>query len=112
MQNNYMYIDYDLSHFFNEKIKSQKYDKIRRVDLSLDLLDFCYPFIKLFYYSALNHLAVNVSAFNISSGVPSNIICPPSLPPFGPNSIIQSLAAIKSKLCSTIMTELPLFTKF
>src|SRR5690625_7260636 len=49
---------------------------------------------------SLNHFAVNVSAVNISSGVPSNISCPPFLPPPGPNSITQSLAAIKSRLCS------------
>lgn len=58
-----------------------------------------------------SHLAVTVCAAAKALGVPSNMMRPPLFPPSGPNSITQSLAAMKSKLCSMMMTELPLLTR-
>ena len=45
-------------------------------------------------------------------GVPSKIISPPSLPPPGPISIIQSACEIISSRCSTIITVLFFSTNF
>ena len=45
-----------------------------------------------------------------SSGKPSKTKLPPLSPPPGPKSIIQSADLIISKLCSIIITVLPLFT--
>ena len=45
--------------------------------------------------------------FIISSGVPEKIKSPPSTPPSGPRSIIQSALLIISRLCSIIITVFP-----
>ena len=46
-----------------------------------------------------------------ASGVPSATILPPSFPPSGPRSMIQSTVLITSKLCSITTTVLPRSTR-
>ena len=49
--------------------------------------------------------------FDKFSGVPEKRTFPPSSPPSGPKSIIQSAHLITSKLCSITTTVLPQSTK-
>src|SRR2546426_847987 len=46
-----------------------------------------------------------------SSGGPSATICPPSSPPSGPRSMIQSAVLMTSRLCSMTTTVLPASTR-
>ena len=55
---------------------------------------------------------MKLSSFSAtSSGVPCATTVPPPEPPFGPRSTIQSADFTTSRLCSMVITLLPLSTR-